>query len=623
MVFPQEQLQEISASIDELMVKISEYENRYAELVEKVHPHYANSARNLVHYLALRSCDMNVLHEKMDDIGLPNTQESLESIVYNLIQYKIITYSLMGLDVPKTLNGYFTNKEAEAIVEENRRALFGTPKNQRQTAIMITQPKGAATDHELVRKMVKNGMDCARVNCGHDDPAIWSGIIDNIRSEDPNCKIMMDLGGPKVRTGPMKPGRKLIKIKPTKDSFGEVTIPAKIWLAPYGTNPPEGTKADTVIPVNKKWLQKTKPGSYIEFRDAKDRRCKIIIDSVEGRGRWAHCFESTAITPGMFLNVSIERTSRAEIQTFHRILPLEVVIFLFPGDFLRLDREPIPGAPAEYHYGKLVKPAHISCILPEIFEMVSVGDPVFINDGKIAGRITEINSDHLMIEITGTKKKGGKLRANKGINFPESNITLKSFTEKDKADLKFVAEHADVVEYSFVNTPEDVDDLLNEMQAINTDIGIILKIETRKAFKNLPVILLKSMQHYPVGVMIARGDLAIETGWKNFAVLQEEVLQMCEAAHLPTVWATQVLESLTKKGVPTRAEITDAAMAQRADCVMLNKGIFINRAIKMLDQILTKMQRIQWKKKTLLPKMEFNEIFEEASPATDISKPAS
>ena len=104
------------------------------------------------------------------------------------------------------------------------------------------------------------------------------------------------------------------------------------------------------------------------------------------------------------------------------------------------------------------------------------------------------------------------------------------------------------------------------------------------------------MQSYPVGVMIARGDLAIETGWKNIATIQEEILRICEAAHVPDIWATQVLESLAKKGTPSRAEITDAAASQRAECVMLNKGLHIKKTIKLLDRILRKMQGFQNKK---------------------------
>ena len=103
-------------------------------------------------------------------------------------------------------------------------------------------------------------------------------------------------------------------------------------------------------------------------------------------------------------------------------------------------------------------------------------------------------------------------------------------------------------------------------------IGIVLKIETRRGFEELPQVLLAAMRSPVIGVMIARGDLAVECGYERLAELQEEILWVCEAAHVPVIWATQVLENLAKDGMPSRAEITDAAMGERAECVMLNKG---------------------------------------------------
>jgi pyruvate kinase len=100
--------------------------------------------------------------------------------------------------------------------------------------------------------------------------------------------------------------------------------------------------------------------------------------------------------------------------------------------------------------------------------------------------------------------------------------------------------------------------------------------------------------------MIARGDLAVECGFERLAELQEEILWVCEAAHMPVVWATQVLENLAKTGRPSRAEITDAAMSVRADCVMLNKGPHILEAMHTLDEILRRMQDHQSKKNSLL-----------------------
>ena len=100
----------------------------------------------------------------------------------------------------------------------------------------------------------------------------------------------------------------------------------------------------------------------------------------------------------------------------------------------------------------------------------------------------------------------------------------------------------------------------------------------------------------PFGVMIARGDLAVEIGYQRLAEMQEEILWLCQAAHVPVIWATQVLENLVKKRIPSRAEITDAAMAERAECVMLNKGAYIAEAVTILDNVLTRMEAHQSKK---------------------------
>lgn len=611
MLFPKDKLQEIVAALNSIIETIYEFENKYESQIKNVHPNYAYSAKNLVHYLAMRSFNINVFQQKLEDIGLPVTLESQDNILYSLLNLRTIVYSLLDYQLFDEEKGLLTNRDIKNILEKNSKALFGNIKNNRKTAILVTQPTEAATNEYFVKSLLKQGMDCVRVNCAHDDEIIWKQIIDHVRDNEPDCKVMMDLGGPKLRTGKMKPGPKVIRIKPKKNVMGQVIEPAKIWLAPYGIKPPKGKEYDVIIPVNKKWLRKTKKGSYIIFRDSRDKKCSIYIDKKEEKGRWASCSNSAFVTPATLLNVFLEKKSRKEIHTLQELLPLEEVIFLFEGDFLRLDKKAIPGEPAVYNEeGDLKEMAHISCTLPEIFDHVKQEEQIFFNDGKIEGIVKETHPDHLIIEITYAKKKGGKLKADKGINLPNSILGVKGLTKKDKNDLKFVANHANVVNLSFVNNKEDVEELLSEMKKLKADIGIILKIETKDGYKNLPAILLKAMENYPVGVMIARGDLAIETGWKNFAIIQEEILQLCNAAHIPDIWATQVLENLAKKGIPTRAEITDIAMAQRADCVMLNKGPYIIKAVKMLDKVIRKMQRIQKGKVTILPKLEFSEDFQ-------------
>lgn len=609
MLFQEENLREINSQVDTILAKIKEYEERYDEYINNVHPKYTKSAKNLIHYLALRTFNSDILQNNLHELGLPSSTSTESNILHNLITYKTIVNSLLNIETKPFTDLPITKSESNKLLLKNTDALFGKPNHRRYSRIMVTQPTLAAEDEKFSEQMVKLGMDCARVNCAHDDEEIWEQIIKNIKKASDKCKVMMDLGGPKLRTGKMKPGPKVIHIKPKRNKLGQIIAPAKVWMAPYGVLPQPSSEYDVIVPVNKKWLTKTKKGSFIVFRDSRGKKCKFYIDGKEGIGRWASCYNSAFVETGTLLNVFLEKKSTSEIHTVHELLPLEEVIYLYEGDILRLDKEPILGEPAQYNdKGELKEIAHISCTLPQIFFDITIEEPIFFDDGKIEGFIKEKHSDHLLIEITNTKKNGGKLRADKGINLPESKLNVHGLTDKDKSDLKFIAKNADAVNFSFVNRMQDVEDLLSEFDQLNTSLGIVLKIETQEAFKNLPSIILKAMENYPIGIMIARGDLAIETGWRNFAIIQEEIMRICEAAYLPTIWATQVLENLAKKGVPTRSEITDAAMAQRSECVMLNKGWYIEKAVKMLDKILRKMQHIQSKKKYLMPKLRFNEL---------------
>jgi pyruvate kinase len=181
------------------------------------------------------------------------------------------------------------------------------------------------------------------------------------------------------------------------------------------------------------------------------------------------------------------------------------------------------------------------------------------------------------------------------------DLPTSALTEQDLLDLSTVTEIADLVQLSFVREPTDVVALLGELASLGVpELGVVLKIETPQAFRNLPQLLLTAMRHRHVGVMIARGDLAVESGYERMAELQEETLWLCEAAHLPVIWATQVLEQLAKTGRPSRAEITDAAMSERAECVMLNKGPYIIDAVLALDDILGRMAALEYKKSSLL-----------------------
>ncbi|KQC36076.1 hypothetical protein UK82_23120 [Frankia sp. ACN1ag] len=279
---------------------------------------------------------------------------------------------------------------------------------------------------------------------------------------------------------------------------------------------------------------------------------------------------------------------------------------LHAGDELLLARDPEPTGPAQptgparSASGRRVR--RVGCTLP--LQNVHVGHRVWFDDGKIGAVVIATESDALRLRVTDVAPKGRRLRAGKGINLPDSTLPIPALTDKDVADLGFVAANADIVSLSFVRRPHDVEDLQSRLAALGRDdLGIIIKIETLQGFEHLPQILLTALRDRRVGVMIARGDLAIECGYRRLAELQEEILWLCEAAHVPVIWATQVLDQLARTGQPTRAEITDAAMSERAECVMLNKGPYVADAVALLADLLGRMGAHQHKKSSLMRRL--------------------
>lgn len=245
-------------------------------------------------------------------------------------------------------------------------------------------------------------------------------------------------------------------------------------------------------------------------------------------------------------------------------------------------------------------PLQVRCTLVEAVEQARIGGRVWFDDGKIGATIIERGPEGLVLSVTHASSEGERLKDDKGINFPDTELALAPLTDKDREDLPHVARLADMINYSFVQTGDDVRLLQEALASIAPDrareLAIIAKIETARAIRHLPEILVAIGGVQPCGVMIARGDMAVELGFERMAELQEEILWICEAAHIPVIWATQVLETLAKEGRATRAEMTDAAMAQRAEAVMLNKGPYILDAMDILDGVLRRMEAHQHKK---------------------------
>ena len=295
---------------------------------------------------------------------------------------------------------------------------------------------------------------------------------------------------------------------------------------------------------------------------------------------------------------------------------VEHSLALSAGDDLLLTPVEVPGKAAGYSGGGdeiIYQPAQIGRSLPEVFADARPGERIFFDDGKIEGVIHAVSKQgdepRLEIRITRAAKGTAKLRAEKGINLPDTKLSVLALTPKDREDLEFATEYGDLVSLSFVRRPEDVADVIRELDRLGAkETGIILKIENRPAVEALPRILLTAMRRPLVAVMVTRGDLGVEIGFGRMAEIQEQILWICEAAHVPVIWATQVLESLVKRGSPSRAEVTDAAMSGRAECVMLNKGPHIPRALDFLCDVLARMEGHQTKKFALMRKLSMAEL---------------
>ncbi len=219
------------------------------------------------------------------------------------------------------------------------------------------------------------------------------------------------------------------------------------------------------------------------------------------------------------------------------------------------------------------------CTLSEALAAAKVGERLYVDDGKLGAEIERVEPWGLLARATSASAKGVRLKPEKGLNFPDTELNIAALTEADHAVLDFVAAHADGIGFSFVQSAADVQMLQDALATRRPDDwqtrSLVLKIETARAVRNLPDMVVRAAGRQPTGVMIARGDLAVEIGFARLAEMQEEILWIGEAADIPVIWATQVLEHLVQKGMPSRGEMTDAAMAARSECVMLNKGPYL------------------------------------------------
>lgn len=607
-------LQKLITEVDRLIDAVRAEESRASEAISRVAENHRDGAVNLVHYAELRQHDIRSVQGGLASIGATRLSTAEPAVLARLQAARNVLSAYNGEPLKYTdveVRDAFAL--ADDILEDHATDLFGYSSDETHSRIMVTLPTEAGDDPDLVRGFVDAGMELARINCAHDGPDVWKRMIDHVhtaaREAGREIKVAMDLAGPKVRTGQIAPGPEVGRARVTRDETGLVLTPSKIWLTandlPEDEHPPVPAdlpgRPTLPLRVDRPWLEGLTEGDVIDLWDNRDSKRTFTVTRLENGGVLAEGQQNAYITNSTLLQCDYTKSRVSGVPATEQKLRLHV------GDTLILTDDQTPARPEP---GRTPR---IGCTLPEAVRAIEVGQRVLFDDGSIAGRAVDKrdNGEHTEVELTidYAGPNGTNLAAYKGINLPETVLPLPSLTEEDIEAFRFVAEHGDIANVSFIRDTDDVAFVLDTLEQIAQEsdnpervrqLGIVLKIETIPAYENLCQVLLAGMRHPNLGIMIARGDLAVELGFDRMAEVPRLIAQMAEAAHVPVAMATQVLESLAKSGLPTRAEITDAAYALRSEAVMLNKGPHITDAIRILHTLSTKLGRSQRKNRQML-----------------------
>ena len=345
-------------------------EQSFHDELARVEPTYRGSALNLLHYLSLRQHDVRNLQLDLSSIGLsslgvsePHVLASMNAVIGVLERLRGVTPSTPPAPPVDVRTG-------PLLLRDHARSLLGPEPLRRAVRIMVTMPSEAATDPGVVHDLLVAGMDVMRVNCAHDDPESWRRMVENLRAAEQrtgrSCKVQADLGGPKVRTGPILPAGNLQRLRPRRDALGRVETAGLVWLTADLDQPhPVGT--DFVVPIaDGEALGKTRVDDTLRFRDTRDKRRELmIVAAPSATGRLAE-IDASAYLPAR--TELVHRRGDRKLGTVPVGDLPEVVapLLLLPNDRLQLVRTPIDGQPALIEGGAVVTPARIHCTLPEL-----------------------------------------------------------------------------------------------------------------------------------------------------------------------------------------------------------------------------------------------------------------
>jgi pyruvate kinase len=321
-----------------------------AEEIAAAHPLHRRSAANLVHYVELRNHDIRDLQTRLALVGLSSLGRS-EPYVLATIEAVLSVLAVMTDRAPPEPHARIALTEGHELLAANAELLLGPVRSERSTRIMVTMPREAADDEWLVDRWIAGGMDLARVNCAHDDREVWTRMIARLRStigsDESRCLVAMDLGGPKLRTGPLVAGPRVARIRPQRSQSGRVVAPALIRLQHDGepSSLPLGSHGPfTNVPVdNPAWLHRRQPGDRIELLDSRGARRHWDVIDVDESGCTASSTQTTYVVTG--LELACKTTDGHDLVIVGELPETEQVHRVHHGDRVILTRSLDPVAP--------------------------------------------------------------------------------------------------------------------------------------------------------------------------------------------------------------------------------------------------------------------------------------
>jgi len=287
------------------------------------------------------------------------------------------------------------------------------------------------------------------------------------------CAVLMDLPGPKLRTGPIAPGPRVIRLRPERDLLGRpIESALAVFVAGDRRAMSSFGERATVIPVDVEWLTRLCPGDLVSLHDTRDARrvctVKWVTDAV-----WAR----SSLTPPTLPLVLASSRPTAARPSLACSKPWNRASFYHAGDVLTVTSDLTPVDPRDLRIG---------CTLPDALASARVGDRVLFDDGKIGGHVVTLRAGEIDVLITSVAQGGTKLRSEKGMNLPDTDLHIAALGPEDALLLPIILECADAVALSFSQRAADVTSLQDHLESMGgAGLGIVLKIETVRGFETV------------------------------------------------------------------------------------------------------------------------------------------